>query len=109
VGFTLPVFDIEDPAEPGHEPGEVSIRSRRIGFYERHGARLLPVTGYRTPPVGGPDWTPMLLMTAGLAGDSDGPRRDHGSARAVVDAVYRYRWRLDPGHPQLARVLINSQ
>jgi GNAT superfamily N-acetyltransferase len=109
-GFTLLIFDVDDPAEPGHEPDEASIRSRRISFYERHGARRLPVTGYRTPHVAphaarrddeGPDWTPMLLMTAALARDSAGPRpgRDGGWVRAVVGAVYRYRWQLDPGTP----------
>jgi GNAT superfamily N-acetyltransferase len=115
AGFTLLVFDVDDPAEPGQEPGETSIRSRRIGFYERHGARLLPVTGYRTPHVapqaGDQDWAPMLLMAATLAGDTAGPRPGSGSGRvrAVVDAVYRYRWGLDPADPRLAGVLINSE
>jgi GNAT superfamily N-acetyltransferase len=119
-GFTLLVFDVDDPAEPGRGPDEVSIRSRRISFYERHGARLLPVSGYRAPDVAphaasqddeGADWTPMRLMTVTLAGNSTGlrPGPDGGRVRAIVDAVYRYRWQLDPGHPQLARVLINSE
>jgi GNAT superfamily N-acetyltransferase len=110
-GFTLLVFDVDDPAELGHEPDEISIRSRRIGFYQRHGARLLPAIGYRTPHVTShgtdPEWTPMLLMTARLV-DSR-PHPADGWARAVVDAVYRYRWQLAPGHPQLTSVLINSQ
>jgi GNAT superfamily N-acetyltransferase len=115
AGFTLLVFDVDDPAEPGQEPGETSIRSRRIRFYERHGARLLPVTGYRTPHVaphaGDPDWAPMLLMAAILAADPASPRPGPGDrwVRAVVDAVYRYRWELDPGDPRLAGVLINSE
>ena len=115
AGFTLLVFDVDDPAEPGQQPGETSIRSRRIGFYERHGARLLPVTGYRTPHVapraGDQDWAPMLLMAAALARDSAGLRPGSGSewVRAVVDAVYRYRWGLDPADPRLAGVLINSE
>jgi GNAT superfamily N-acetyltransferase len=118
-GFTLLVFDLDDPAEPGHGPDEVSVRARRIGFYQRHGASLLPATGYRTPHVTAHgtssgasveadlDWTPMLLMTAQLADDRAAP--DDDWVRAVVDAVYRYRWRLAPGHPQLTSVLINSQ
>jgi GNAT superfamily N-acetyltransferase len=107
-GFTLLVFDVDDPAEPGCEPDEVRVRSRRIGFYQRHGARLLPVTGYRTPHVAPhaaePDWTPMLLM-AGSLGDSPADL----PVRAVVDAVYRYRWQTEPGHPRLAGLLIDSQ
>ena len=112
AGFTLLVFDVDDPAEPGQEPGETIVRSRRIRFYERHGARLLPVTGYRAPHVaphaGDPEWAPMLLMAAALAADSAGPRpgSDADWARAVIDAVYRYRWGLDPGDPRLAGVLI---
>ena len=120
AGFTLLVFDVEDPAEPSHGPGEASIRSRRIRFYERHGARLLPVTGYRTPHVAphaasrddeGSDWAPMLLMTAALAAGTAGSRPGPGGGwvRAVVDAVYRYRWQLDPGHPEIARVLTSSE
>jgi GNAT superfamily N-acetyltransferase len=115
AGFTLLVFDVDDPAEPGQESDEATIRSRRISFYERHGARLLPVTGYRTPHVaphaGDPDWAPMLLMAATLAGDPAGPRPgpDDRWVRAVVDAVYRYRWELDPGDPRLAGVLIDSE
>ena len=108
AGFTLLVFDVDDPAEPGQQPAEAAIRSRRISFYERHGARLLPVTGYRTPhvapPAGDPDWEPMLLMAASLDGDSAGPR-----TRDVVDAVYRYRWQLDPGDPRLAGVQVNGE
>lgn len=115
AGFTLLVLDVDDPAEPGQEPDEATIRSRRISFYERHGACLLPVTGYRTPHVaphaGDPDWAPMLLMAAALAGGPTGPRPapDDRRVRAVVDAVYRYRWELDPGDPRLAGVLIDSE
>jgi len=108
AGFTLLVLDVDDPAEPGQQPAETAIRSRRISFYERHGARLLPVTGYHTPHVaphaGEPDWEPMLLMAATLGGDPAGPR-----TRDVVDAVYRYRWQLDPGDPRLAGVLVNGE
>jgi len=111
AGFTLLVWDVDDPAEPGHGADETSVRSRRIGFYERQGGRLLPVTGYRTPHVGphagDPEWAPMLLMAAPLAADAAdaaGPR-----VRDVVDAVYRYRWHVDPGDPRLAGVLVNSE
>jgi GNAT superfamily N-acetyltransferase len=101
AGYTLLVFDVEDPDEPGRGPDEAELRLRRVRFYQRHGARLLPVTGYRTPDVGpeGPGWSPMLLMTAPLpAPPSPGQdAQDSERARAIVAAVYRFRWQLDPG------------
>jgi GNAT superfamily N-acetyltransferase len=96
AGFTLLVFDIEDPDEPG-EPDQTGLRFRRLRFYQRHGASLLPVTGYRAPHVA-PEtsgWSPMLLMTAPVSG-GDAPT-DPGRARAIVEAVYRFRWQLEPG------------
>jgi GNAT superfamily N-acetyltransferase len=108
-GFALLVFDVDDPDEPGCGPGQARVRSRRIRFYQRHGAGLLPVTGYRTPHAdpGAPDWTPMLLMTAAL----NAPLRAHGSSRArdVVAAVYRYRWLIEPGDPRIAGVRAAGQ
>jgi GNAT superfamily N-acetyltransferase len=83
-GYTLLVFDVEDPAEPGCDPDEVTIRTRRITFYERHGARLLPVSGYEVPEAGG--WVRLLLLSAPIG---DGPR---APVPDVVDAVYRFRW-----------------
>jgi GNAT superfamily N-acetyltransferase len=101
AGFTLLVFDIDDPAEPGCEPGETGLRFRRLRFYQRHGASLLPVTGYRAPHVapGTSGESPMLLMTAPLSGPlSGGPGApDPGQAGAIVAAVYRFRWQLEPG------------
>jgi 2-(1,2-epoxy-1,2-dihydrophenyl)acetyl-CoA isomerase len=104
AGCTLLVFDVEDPDEPGCPPAQARMRSRRIDFYRRQGADLLPVRGYRTPhgSAAAPEWTPMLLMTASLTGHAPQPGRDW--ARAVVTAVQQYRWQLDPGHPQVAGV-----
>lgn len=103
-GYTLLVFDVEDPDEPGCPADEARMRSRRIGFYQRHGAGLLPVTGYRNPlqGPGEPGWLPMLLMAAGLAEGVPPPATEVG-LRAVVAAVYRYRWSLAPDHPQVRR------
>jgi GNAT superfamily N-acetyltransferase len=82
AGFTLLVFD-------------------RLRFYQRHGASLLPVTGYRAPHVapGTSGESPMLLMTAPLSAPlADRPAAtDPGQAGAIVAAVYRFRWQLEPG------------
>ncbi|HEY1917886.1 MAG TPA: GNAT family N-acetyltransferase [Streptosporangiaceae bacterium] len=104
AGHTLLVFDVEDPSEPGCAAEQVGTRSRRIAFYRRHGADLLPVRGYRTPhgSAAAPQWTPMRLMATSLTGDVTPPGRDR--VRAVVDAVYQYRWGLPPEHPQVAGV-----
>jgi GNAT superfamily N-acetyltransferase len=100
-GRTLLVFDVEDPGEPGCGPAESQVRTRRVGFYQRHGAVVLPVRGYRTPHgnPGDDGWTPMLLMAAPVA---DGPAPGAGEAGAIVSAVYQHRWRLEPGHPRIA-------
>jgi GNAT superfamily N-acetyltransferase len=96
AGFTLLVFDVDDPDETGCEPAEVPVRHSRIRFYQRHGANLLPVTGYRTPDTGAgaTSWTPMLLMAASLSGRPAAP--EAGQVRDIVDAVYRFRWQLEP-------------
>jgi GNAT superfamily N-acetyltransferase len=102
-GYALLVFDVDDPAaRAGGGPEEAHDSLRRIAFYERHGAARLPVTGYRTPDEDGAEltWTPMVLMAAGLAG-GDPPTATAPGLRAVVDAVYRYRWHLAPDHPQV--------
>ncbi len=107
AGYPLLVWDVEDPDEPGCDPAEVQIRNRRIRFYERHEGHLLPVQGYGNPhddgsvsddsvSGGSQHWTPMRLMAAAVA-DAELP----GTA-AIVAAVYRYRWRLDPDDPQIA-------
>lgn len=101
-GCTLLVFDVEDPGEPGCGLAESRVRSRRVRFYQRHGAVVLPVRGYRQPHTGAGEggWAPMLLMAAPVA--IGGPVPGAGEAPAIVSAVYQHRWRLDPGHPQIA-------
>jgi GNAT superfamily N-acetyltransferase len=105
-GSTLLVFDVEDPAEPGCEQAEARVRSRRIGFYQSHGARLLPVHGYQTPhgTDGHTSWTPMLLMAAPVTEGLTVPGAE--DAPAIVSAVYQHRWGLEPGHPRVAATQI---
>jgi hypothetical protein len=107
AGYPLLVWDVEDPGEPGCDPAEVEIRNRRIRFYEGHQGHLLPVQGYGNPhddsgSDGGQHWTPMRLMAAAV-GDAELP-----GTPAIVAAVYRYRWRLDPGDPQIAATEVTA-
>jgi GNAT superfamily N-acetyltransferase len=101
-GRSLLVFDVEDPGEAGCGPAESQVRFRRVGFYQRHGAVVLPVRGYRVPheSAGGDGWSPMLLMAAPLAVGA--PTLGASEVRAIVSAVYEHRWRLEPGHPRIA-------
>jgi len=105
---TMLVFDVEDPAEPGCTAAESQLRSRRVGFYERHGAVVLPVRGYQTPHGNGDEdvWTPMLLMAAPVAASTPVPGA--GEALAIASAVYQYRWRLEPGHPRVTATQVSA-
>ena len=105
AGNTVVVFDVEDPAEPGCAQPESRARSRRISFYQRRGASVLPVLGYVMPPLtaAGTDWTPMLLMASSLTGTplvADAQR-----VRALVTAVYQHRWQMEPDHPQVVALV----
>jgi hypothetical protein len=91
AGHTRIVFDVEDPTETS-DPAEESIRRRRIGFYTRLGAQLLPVNEYMPPH--GADTHPMLLMAADL--EVEATRILADDLRDVVIAVYRHRYGLDP-------------
>jgi GNAT superfamily N-acetyltransferase len=106
LGYALLVFDVEDPDEPDCGEDEVRIRNRRIGFYLRQGAQLLPVSGYRTPhgSAGDPGWTPMRLMAAPLAAG-----QPVSVVPEIVAAVYRYRWSLPPDHPQVTGTVVAEQ
>ncbi|MEV4314267.1 GNAT family N-acetyltransferase [Actinocrispum sp. NPDC049592] len=100
AGHTRIVFDVEDPARTD-DPAEAGIRRRRIGFYTRLGAQLLPVKGY-TPPHGEEEH-PLLLMAADLAVETT--RIHGGDLRDVVLAVYRHRYGLDPENPVVRKTL----
>lgn len=100
-GRTRLVWDVEDPDEPGLTPESVVEHRRRIAFYERLGARLLPVREYH-PPHGDGHEPQMLLMDTELgAGDRAG-------LRELVEAVYWLRYGTDPDHPNVRRTLLAS-
>jgi GNAT superfamily N-acetyltransferase len=102
-GYTRVLLDVEDPAEPGIDADEKLLRERRIVFYQRLGAALLPVHDYEPPQPGGHPH-PLRLIAAGLA---SGPAASD-SVRDQVLAVYRYRYDLDAGDPAVRRTMERS-
>lgn len=67
-GGTL-LLEVEDPAEPGLAPEEVTTRERRIAFYRRHGGAPAPFgIRYRPPSFDGSPTPQMALFVLGDAG-----------------------------------------
>jgi ribosomal protein S18 acetylase RimI-like enzyme len=102
AGFTRIVYDVEDPEEQGIDAAEELIRRRRIGFYTRLGAVLLPANGYLPPH--GTDAHPMLLMAADLDQPVTPPIEGDDMRRTML-AVYRYRYGLAHTDPIVERTL----
>ncbi|TWP50935.1 GNAT family N-acetyltransferase [Lentzea tibetensis] len=97
------VYDVEDPAEHDTAPAEVVIRERRIAFYERLGAQLLPVRDYLPPH--GDDTHPMLLMAANLGAATDPAGMDPIDVPDLVRGVYLHRYGLPAHDPVVQRTL----
>lgn len=91
--FSVLIWDVEHPDEPGTDAAEVGVRRKRIGFYERLGGVVLPVDDYTTPhgDPGHRHESPMLLMATSL---DDTPLRvdDAAWVDGVVRDVDRHRW-----------------
>ncbi|MEV6239106.1 GNAT family N-acetyltransferase [Lentzea sp. NPDC051838] len=100
AGHTRIIYDVEDPAQHGIEPAEETIRRRRIEFYRRLGAVLLPVNGY-LPPQGSAGY-PMLLMAADYV-DNDPAALD--DLRRIVLAVYEHRYGMAATDPVVSKTL----
>lgn len=101
-GRTRLLWDLEDPDEPGLSPASVAEHRRRIGFYERLGARLLPVVEYLPPHDDG--HAPQLrLMDIALA-DEPAP-----TVRDLVETVYLHRYAVPADDPVVRRTLRASR
>jgi len=100
-GRTRLIWDVEDPDEAGLCAEVVQEHRRRIAFYERLGARLLPVREYHPPHDDGHEPQLRLMDTVLGAGDDAG-------LRELVEGVYWLRYGADPDHPSVRRTLLAS-
>lgn len=100
AGHTRIVFDVEDPAQPGIGAAEELVRHRRIAFYRRLGAEVLPVRGF-LPPQGSAGY-PMLLMAADHVAGTPSAVED---SERIVLAVYEHRYGLTADDPVVAETL----
>lgn len=96
------VFEVEHPAEVPAHSAEWEARQRRIAFYQRVGAVVLPVAHYRMPDLLGTGSSPepMLLLGAGT-GTRRWPVPDQPGTglREVVLAIYEHRYGLGARDP----------
>ena len=97
------VFEVEDPAEADADPEEQHTRRRRIRFYERLGAVILPVHDYVVPNLDGTGTERMLLMWADAGGDEAGPPR--ADLRELVRGLYTEGYELPEDDPLVLRAL----
>lgn len=83
------VLEAEHPDEPGLTPEETDLRRRRIAFYVRGGAEVLPVPDYRVPSrVGGPDLPFALLWSPTPHGQSAAEVNLDGLVRTLLWESY---------------------
>jgi hypothetical protein len=101
------VFEVEDPRDAVGDDEELRVRTGRISFWERCGARLLPVDGYVMPDLAGlatPE--PMRLMTFDSTSVAElGP----AELAALVIALYTERYGLSASHPLALQALASIE
>lgn len=97
------VFEVEDPRHAAPDPAEKAVREARIAFWERCGARLLPVHAYVMPDLtglAGPE--PMRLMTYEAASAG---QLSPGQVADLVAGLYARRYGLDGNDPMVLAAL----
>jgi GNAT superfamily N-acetyltransferase len=101
------VLEVEDPAAVPAGSADFDLRERRIRFYERQGARLLPVRDYDVPRLDDVAGSySMRLLWAPVAGDAAPP----GPAELVrlVPAVYAAGYGVPADDPLVLAALRGS-
>ena len=97
------VFEVEVP-ELGKDADEQALRRRRIGFYQRNGAQVVPGLALIAPPLGrGLPEMPYEIMLHPL----EGARLPLGrkEIEAVVETVLGFSYGLPPDSPYYRRTL----
>lgn len=97
------VLEVEDPAEEQIDAAEAEHRVRRVRFWEKAGAIVLPVEGYLIPDVGGDGTEPMLLMWMPGRADDEHPRDER--LLALILALYEAGYGLGPDDALVQRAL----
>jgi GNAT superfamily N-acetyltransferase len=91
------VLEVEDPAGAAEDSAARRKRERRIGFYQRQGARFLPARNYAVPHLDGADGSePMLLLWAAIADGALPPSPSELST--LLPAVYAAGYELPANH-----------
>ncbi len=87
---------------------EKQLRKRRIGFYQRHGARVVEsVPHYRVPCANGMDTMPMKLMWLPLDGTTDTP--GNAKLRECIVGIYVKSYGLREDSPLIEQMLCGIQ
>jgi GNAT superfamily N-acetyltransferase len=87
-------FEVDRPQDAS-DPAERRLRERRIGFYERNGAVLLPQVDFLAPPLwdGAPP-VPYYLMYR--PADAGAPAPDRALLEAIVVTALVHAYELSP-------------
>ena len=97
------VLEVEDPAEKQIDAAEAAHRARRVRFWEKAGAIVLPVDGYVIPDVGGDGSEPMRLMWMPGRPDDEHPRDER--LLKLILALYEAGYGLDHDDVLVQRAL----
>jgi ribosomal protein S18 acetylase RimI-like enzyme len=96
------VLEVESPDAPEQE--ENTERLRRIEFYRRNGAVILPVADYAVPNVQGEGTEHMWLLSCAREPEL---HPDEGALERIVQALYSFGYGLQPDH-ELVRAACSS-
>ena len=96
------IFEVEPPEDGSAE--EQALRRRRIGFYQRNGARIVEgAEGYRMPDQSKPGSLRMILMWLPL--DQQAEMISGQDLRDCIVSIYTEDYDREPDDPLLQSIL----